>query len=145
MSILLSQKWIWICLMGRHLLIFSRMNYSFGKEEKLKSRKQIQRLFAEGETIVRYPVKLVYLKSSAEKLHQVAVSVPKRNFKKATDRNRLKRLLRESYRLNKQQLPVKSRGYFLMFIYLGKDFYTFDRIQNSVITLLNELDKKSII
>lgn len=131
--------------MEPHLLIFSRMNYSFGKEEKLKGRKQIQQLFAEGKTMVRYPVKLVYLKNEGEQRHKVAVSVPKRNFKKAVDRNRLKRLLRESYRLNKQEFPVKSSGYSLMFIYLGKGFYGFDRIQNSVITLLNELDKKSTI
>lgn len=72
------------------------MDQSFKKIEKLKSQKLIEKLFSEGKSIAVYPLRLVYLKTSFEdpvKL-KVGVSVSKRNFKKAVDRNRMKRLMR---------------------------------------------------
>jgi len=83
--------------------IFATMKYTLGKEERLKSRKIIGRLYAEGKSIKAYPLRMMYLQTAhtSDFPCQVGVSVPKRNFKRAVDRNRIKRLLRESYRLEK--------------------------------------------
>jgi len=105
------------------------MNYSFGKGEHLKSRKTIGLLFQEGKQLKKYPLKMIYLPISfddkAIKL-KVAVSVPKRNFKKAVDRNHLKRLMREAYRLQKNTvLENMEKQYSIMFIYLSKEKISF--------------------
>ena len=89
----------------------SKFGARFGRRQKLKSRKQIQELFDGGNSFFAHPVKLIWMVGEpstgpvASKL-LTGVSVSKRNFKKATDRNRVKRLLRESYRLNKQALET---------------------------------------
>src|SRR5438309_2863389 len=76
--------------------------YGFGKTDRLKSRKQIDELFARGKSIVVFPVRVSYRFFSSEAIIlQAAVSVSKKHFKKAVDRNRIKRLLREAYRLQK--------------------------------------------
>lgn len=99
------------------------MQFSFPKSEKLKSEKAISRLFAEGKSVSVFPIKLIYLETpnESDKI-KVAVSASKRNFKKAVDRNRIKRLLREAYRLNKPYLyeGLNNKSYSFMFIYLGK-------------------------
>jgi ribonuclease P protein component len=105
------------------------MNYSFGKGEHLKSRKTIGLLFQEGKQLKKYPLKMMYLPISfddkAIKI-KVAVSVPKRNFKKAVDRNHLKRLMREAYRLQKNTTLEKiAKQYSIMFIYLSKEKISF--------------------
>ena len=77
--------------------MFVLMKFTLGKEERLKSRKLIGRLYTEGETIKKFPLRMVYLQTEHTSNYpaQVGVSVPKRLFKKAVDRNRIKRLLRE--------------------------------------------------
>ena len=72
------------------------------KNEKLKSQKAIEQLFAEGKSVSAYPLRMVYLDNQSQL--KVGVSVSKRNFKLAVHRNRVKRLLREGYRLNKNLL-----------------------------------------
>jgi ribonuclease P protein component len=80
------------------------MNNTLGKKERLKSRKLIGRLFEEGTSIKNFPFRLVYLSTEITSVFSVkaSFSVPKRNFKKAVDRNRIKRLIREAYRLEKK-------------------------------------------
>ena len=80
------------------------MRLTFGKQEKLKSRKLIERLFEEGKSVKKYPIRLVYLQTdhTSDLPAQVGFSVPKRHFKRAVDRNRIKRLLREAYRIQKK-------------------------------------------
>ncbi|WP_317045208.1 ribonuclease P protein component [Formosa algae] len=80
------------------------MKHTYGKTEKLKSKITIEKLFTEGKSVSAYPLRLVYLKTSFEDnvTIKAGVSVSKRNFKLAVDRNRIKRLLREAYRLNKK-------------------------------------------
>lgn len=80
--------------------------YSFGKQEKLKSRKLIEQVFTGGKAIAATPLRLIYTKPQVEMdvPVKVGVTVSSRNFKKAVDRNRIKRLLREAYRLNKAEL-----------------------------------------
>ena len=80
------------------------MKFSLGTEERLKSRKLIGELYTRGQAVKAYPLRMVYLQIEHHSDFPVkaAVSVPKRNFKKAVDRNRLKRLLRETYRSEKE-------------------------------------------
>jgi len=74
------------------------MNASYPKKEKLKSEKLISKLFLEGKSVSAYPLRMVYLKTTFDEAVKIkaGVSVSKRNFKKAVDRNRIKRLLREA-------------------------------------------------
>src|SRR5688500_20253518 len=100
----------------------------FGKTEKLKSWKLVEELFARGKSLHLFPILISYkflplLENETTRL-QVGVSVSKRNFKKAVDRNRIKRLLREAYRLQKRELiqilkEQEKKGY-VFFIYTDK-------------------------
>lgn len=117
------------------------MDYHFGKTEKLKRKTYLDALFSKGKSLKRFPVKLIYHPIETPN-HKIGVSVPKRSFKRAVDRNRLKRLLRESYRLNKALIDGHSKGYALMFIYIGKEKTDFATIYSTVEKLLNEFTKK---
>ena len=100
------------------------MSFKFNKREKLKSKKLIEQLFREGKSITHFPLKLYYVPvdNSQEVKIKTAVSVPKKNFKKAVERNRIKRLLREGYRLNKHLIFNNIEGNFaFLILYLGKD------------------------
>jgi len=89
----------------------------FPKQEHLKSEKQIDRLFTNGNAFIVYPIRVVYLLENEtstidggnkQPAVQVLVSVPKKKFKRAVHRNRIKRLMREAYRLNKHELFDKA-------------------------------------
>lgn len=96
------------------------MDLSYSNKEKLKSKKLIEKLFTEGNVVSAFPLRLIYLRHGQG--NKVGVSVSKRNFKKAVDRNRVKRLLRETYRLNKNLLRDNNiDGYALMILYIGSD------------------------
>ena len=119
------------------------MNQRYGKEEKLKQKKQIETLFGEGNTIGQYPVRLFYLRIDSENLEQftrTGVSVSKRNFKNAVDRNKIKRLLREAYRKNKYLVnqPDGNR-YWLMLVYVGKELPELKTLETAVIKALKKL------
>ena len=117
------------------------MSFSFPKKEKLKSKKLIEQLFAEGIGITNYPIKLVYLKTSFEddSKCKVGVTASKRNFKSAVKRNRIKRLMRESYRLNKHLIFNNIEGNFaFMFLYLGKEMPSQSKITDAMIPLMRK-------
>ncbi|MFT4832505.1 MAG: ribonuclease P protein component [Psychroserpens sp.] len=108
------------------------MSFTLPKKEKLKSKKLIERLFAEGKSVSNYPVKLIYLKTlhaDGSKI-KTGVTASKRNFKSAVNRNRIKRLMRECYRLNKPLFFNNIVGdYAFMFLYLGKDMPTYEQLE----------------
>lgn len=99
--------------------------FTLEKEERLKSRKQTELLFSEGKKFTIAPFRIHYSFNKAEKPGvQFGAGVSKKNFKKAVDRNRIKRLMREAYRLQKklikEKLEEKKCQLTLFFIYTGK-------------------------
>ena len=122
------------------------MNLRFPKEEKLKSKKRIEQLFTEGNSVSKFPLRLVYTATNLpnEVPIQAGVSVTKRNFKKAVTRNRIKRLMREAYRLHKNDVFNKiSTSYAFMFLYIGRQEPTFEEIEKSMIRLLQKFIEKT--
>ncbi len=120
-----------------------KRHYTFPKKERLKSKKLIQKLFARGKTHASFPLRLIYLDCDLPEdvVAQAGFSVPKRNFKKAVHRNRIKRLMRESYRLQKHLIfnnPATSRA--LMFLYLDKEKPDFKTVYKAMGTLLEKLE-----
>ncbi len=123
----------------------NKMDFSFPKNEKLKSKKLIDSLFAEGKSVSYYPIKLIYLKTELPKRVsiQTGATVPKKNFKSAVKRNRIKRLLREGYRLNKHLVFNNSKTSFaFLFLYLGKDTPQYNTIDESMKLVLRKFNKK---
>ena len=122
------------------------MKLTYNKAEKLKSRKMIEQLFAEGKSVSVFPLRLVYLKRERvdDSQFKTGVSVGKRHFKKAVDRNRVKRLMREAYRLNKNDgFNNISEPYALMILYLGKTEPDFKSISEHMRILLDKFSKKT--
>jgi ribonuclease P protein component len=122
------------------------LNFTYGKKEKLKSKKLIDQLFTEGQSVSAYPLRLVYLGTEFEEdvIAKTGVSVSKRYFKKAVDRNRIKRLLRESYRLNKPRYFNNiTTQYAFMILYIGKEKPTFVQIETKMNSLFDKFLKKT--
>jgi len=122
------------------------MSSKFPKIEKLKSESLIRDIFEEGKSITSYPLKLIYLgiKVTAKTKIQCGVTVPKRNFKSAVKRNRIKRLLRESYRLNKEQIFNNIEGSFaFLFLYIGKEMPEYDEVEKNMRVILQKFLKKA--
>lgn len=107
------------------------MNHNYPKTEKLKKKKYIDLLFSEGRTVTKYPLRLVYVPvNDLEMPLQMGVSVSKKYFKKAVDRNYFKRVLRECYRTNKELLLHDLKEpYVLMFFYQTKERLPFNEIE----------------
>jgi ribonuclease P protein component len=117
------------------------MNKTYPKTEKLKSKTTIDLLFSEGKSVSKYPLRLVYVPIDLEKEEQIkmGVSVSKKYFKKAVDRNYFKRVLRETYRLNKHLLLENSeKKYGFMFFYQTKDRLTYQEINEKTIQLFQK-------
>ena len=122
------------------------MSFSFGKAEKLKSKKLIGQLFEEGKSITVFPLKLIYLPVNSDQKVKIktAVSVPKKNFKSAVHRNRIKRLMRESYRLNKHLIFNNIEGNFaFLILYLGKELPQYRDVEASLQSIIGKLVKEN--
>jgi ribonuclease P protein component len=121
---------------------------SFGKVERIKSKKVISALFdrnsPDNNSFLVYPFKVIFssetIDPSASFLPQVLISVSKRKFKNATDRNKIKRLTKEAYRLNKLSLqsPVS-----LALIYVANDIMGFVPIEKAMKGVLVRLKKET--
>ena len=114
--------------------------YTFRKEERLCSRKHLDLLFKNGSSFLLYPFRISYIfvDFPAEVQVQVVINVPKKRYKRAVDRNLLKRRIREVYRLKKQEnlyskLPA-DKGLLLFSIqFIGKDKYEFSFIEKKLV------------
>lgn len=116
------------------------MKFTLGKQERLKSRKLIERLYKEGNSVKAFPLRMMYLQTEhrSDFPAQAGFSVPKRNFKKAVSRNRIKRLLRETYRLQKVIVYDNlDKPYIFMISYIGNDEKSYQDIHSKMNKLLN--------
>lgn len=123
------------------MVFFPEMNFNYPKNEKLKSKITIGLLFSEGKSVSKYPLRLVYHSGALgdEQQLKVGVSVSKKYFKKAVDRNYFKRVLRESYRLNQHLLKQQlDQPYALMLFYQSKDRLSFEEINTKTIQLFEK-------
>jgi len=119
--------------------------FTLSKAEKLKSKVEIDDLFANAQVIKQFPLKILFLKHSSstpsnQNNPKILTSVPKKKFKRAVDRNLLKRRIREAYRLNKHIIKgenIKSIG----IIYVSNHAETFKVIEDKLILGLNRLIK----
>ena len=116
--------------------------FIYPKAEKLKSRTTIGLLFTEGKSVSKYPLRLVYMpveEADGEGMLKMGVSVSKKYFKKAHDRNYFKRVLRETYRLNKHMLTDKlTTPFAIMFFYQAKDRLSYEEINTKTIQLFEK-------
>jgi len=117
------------------------MNVKYPREEKLKSKNTINLLFSQGKSVSKYPLRLVYVPEDLQEDQKIkmGVSVSKRNFKKAVDRNYYKRVLRETYRLNKHLLlEGMDQSYAFMFFYQTKDRLNYEEINTKTVKLFEK-------
>ncbi|SEP27974.1 ribonuclease P protein component [Flavobacterium sp. CF108] len=117
------------------------MNFTYPKNERLKSKTTIGLLFSEGKSVSKYPLRLVYRQAEAayQGNTKVGVSVSKKYFKKAVDRNYFKRVLRETYRLNKHLLlDHLNQPYSFMLFYQTKDRLSYEEINTKTIQLFEK-------
>ena len=120
--------------------------FTLGRNERLKSRKSIEQLFSDGKKVVNPPYKILYILEPAEKTNLLfGTGVSSKTFKRAVDRNRIKRLTREAYRLQKNELQDKLKAaktcMNVFFIYTGKELPQYNDVYNKVGTVLKKLEK----
>ncbi len=122
--------------------------HTFKKEERLSSKIVINKLFEKGAYITVSPFRTVWLETDSPLVFpaQVAISVSKKRFKHAVDRNKVKRLVREAYRLNKDSfhntLIQKNKKCVLMFIYTGNSIPAYKDLESKIILTLQRLMKE---
>lgn len=118
---------------------------TFKKKERLTGITSVSKLFEKGRTGLVYPLKFVFLErdTDPDSPARAAFSISKRNFKKAVERNLLKRRMREAYRLNKNLFYEKQNGKSLdiMFIYVANEILSYPAIEKSLKEILNRLVK----
>ncbi|HXH19417.1 MAG TPA: ribonuclease P protein component [Chitinophagales bacterium] len=119
---------------------------TFTRHERLKSKKLIERLFERGQSIDAPPLRMVWMPAIAFCMPaQVSFSVARRSFRQAVERNRIKRLMREAWRLRKQELysflSEKKTSLAVMLIFTGKKKPRFHEVQEKLVTIIQQLTR----
>lgn len=126
--------------------------YSLPKSERIHLKKHIDELFTRGKGFVAYPLRVLYLAEAEELWAEQArgammVSVGKRYFKRANKRNRVKRLVREAYRLNKQvwlsYLQARGQRGRIAFMFVGKELPAYRDIERAVRKAFAKIEERS--
>lgn len=125
---------------------------TFHKKERLYLNKDIETLFSQGKSFIAYPLRVVYLLKDEEIISQqqtsILVSVSKKKFKRAVKRNRVKRLLREAFRLNKSMFNditvKKGKSLHIAFIYLKNELPDYPEIEKAIMKTQAVLSEKII-
>lgn len=124
-------------------------DYSFKRNEHLKSRKRIGQLFSEGKSSKAFPLRAQFdyvNKGESDVFINAGFVVPKKKLRKAVDRNRVKRQMIEAFRLQREDLMNKLQKHSLhgdvMFIYLGDRIPVYSKLEKNMIKLLDKLIKE---
>jgi len=124
---------------------------TLNKAERLCSKLQIEKLFAGGsKSFSIYPLRVVFMpvEKKEDALASILISVPKKRFKRAVKRNRIKRQVREAYRKNKHELlhflGERAEGMAIAFIYLADEFVSSEEVERKMKTLLARIIEKSV-
>ncbi|MCL1934672.1 MAG: ribonuclease P protein component [Candidatus Azobacteroides sp.] len=123
--------------------------HTFKKPERISYQREIDRLFEEGNAFISYPLRVVYLeqKPFSGAIVSVLIGVPKKKIKHAVKRNRMKRLIREAYRLNKNALVEyfreKESGLLIAFLFIGNELYQWKEMEAALRKALDILKEKT--
>ena len=120
------------------------MSFTLKKHEILRSKNNIKELFDEGSSLFLYPFKVYFLPKPTQKTNQILFSVSKKYFKKAVDRNLIRRRMREAYRLNKSILNYEQMDSFslsIALIYISKFKLPFSDIETKLKQVFVRLNK----
>jgi len=118
--------------------------FSFSKKERLKNKVEIESLFSEGNRFFEYPFNVIWkVDYNSDTLLKIAVSVPKKKIPNATERNKIKRLVREAFRKNKtiiqQALESKNVKLHLMLVYSQSNIKSISEIKDKISVTLQRL------
>jgi ribonuclease P protein component len=124
--------------------------FTLSKDERLSWKRYTDRLFAEGKSFVAFPLRVVYIPITEEEptlpTVSIMVSVSKKRFKRAVHRNRVKRLIRESYRLRKyniiEPLDEKKTKLLVAFIHIDKELPSFAFLRKAMDKAMKTLNEK---
>lgn len=124
-----------------------KIRYTLGKEERLKSRKIIEQLFKEGKLFTTFPFRIIWKYQAEPNSYplQAGFTVSTKYFKKAVDRNRIRRLMKEGYRLQKYPLQTTldnvNRQLVIFIIYVGKEIPEYGLVVEKMAFVINRLQK----
>lgn len=117
--------------------------YSLPQSERLRGKRRIDNLFANAKGVLSYPYRALFVENGTC-TSAIMVSIPKRKFKHAVDRNLLRRRTREAYRLNKLQLSqqLNNKGLDIALLYIGDKKEEFSLLQKKMCDLFNKIAVK---
>lgn len=118
-------------------------NFKFPKHQRLTHKKRIAQLFADGKSVKAFPFRTKFLPNHLAH-HRILIAVPKRNIDLASNRNYIKRLMREAFRLNQHQLNTSPHHIDLLFMFTGKEKPTYTEVEKKLIQLFEKIQLQII-
>lgn len=119
----------------------AQKDFTFPKKQRLTHKKRIAELFTVGNSLKAFPFRVKYAVNGLG-FHRVLVSVPKRNIALASQRNHIKRLMREAFRLHQHQLQTHPHYMDIIWVYHGKDKPTYAQVATQLSKLFLMIMKK---